>query len=1123
MTMISQEMQDRIRSVKERIEKLIEQGHLEEAKAAIEKFEKNMPGDQDICSMLAVIHLLEGDADKAEKVLLDGLENDSVHFDLLYNLAYIYEQKGQLQKAMELYCKADTVADAPQKANIGEAVARLKLADSSIEPVEKDRIVFFVRQGMDNFLGDIIRGLSEDYFVRKMIVSDFSQIDKGMEWADICWFEWCDELVIYGSSLPLARVKKIICRLHRYEVFTGYPGKVTWENVDKLVIVTRHLEDIIRTNWPDIPDRVEITVIENGVDIGRYAFKERSKGFNLAMVGYIHSRKNPVLALQVMKKLVDIDKRYKLYVAGTFQEQPVQMYWDYQVRRMGLDGNVIFEGWQKDISSWLEDKNYLISASIHESFGYAIAEAMARGIKPVIHDFLHADEIWPEEYLFNTVDEAVGAILSDDYDSHRYRDFIVKNYPLEKQLDKTRKLIDEMLSFKKIFSRVRNMLDGRERPGELQHEDITVLIPHYNRARTLKEDLDKGLKLGSRPKVIIDNKSVEESDWLDLIEENKEIYNARIIRNEKNEGPGQARRIGLEYVDTGLTAFVDDDDMLLCLEKDKALADIGKLSDNAVLVIPRYVLNYDGNRISVGYDRQCFDGSASSEVLRIISSTGEIMMLLTGGAIGLTNELRKHSDVKNFTVSEDFVLLSRLLSANPVKEVRVTESIAHVRRISGTSLSKSITRQKLALTLIAQAVGCYYCLRDGIAGKDEVLEWMKERAALLQKLYDFGNDFETELIAYLTGEISEEVFVHYIELNGIGIENTLDELAPELKKMRGFFYTEKAKSVLPGKTDRHPLVSVIIPTFNRKDMLKRAVDCALKQDYPNIEVIISDNCSDDGTFEMVRENYGNEKRVIYHRNEKNLGPTMNYNVAFYGLARGEYCMTQSDDDYLIDSGYISKAARMLYENKDLSFVFGGYYYNHEEKNSIYRVKPAYRSYIDGRDFFINFLTQKYPYMPNLCTTLFRRETACAMEILQCDPDCLSADLSILLRLLLGGGAGFIDDIVLVYTLHKRSISRNPGTCVTGGDNDYIGKALTAAKADIGEMKKIRRLAQDVYGFTDEELDTWMIYRVFKYMYWRLNETAGTKREADVLLEYIRQEYPMLMNVLGETVLNRFGE
>ena len=61
---------------------------------------------------------------------------------------------------------------------------------------------------------------------------------------------------------------------------------------------------------------------------------------------------------------------------------------------------------------------------------------------------------------------------------------------------------------------------------------------------------------------------------------------------------------------------------------------------------------------------------------------------------------------------------------------------------------------------------------------------------------------------------------------------------------------------------------------------------------------------------MVRENYG-MRNGSFITGTKNLGPTMNYNVAFYGLARGEYCMTQSDDDYLIDSGYISKAARFL--------------------------------------------------------------------------------------------------------------------------------------------------------------------------------------------------------------------
>ena len=451
------DLREKVKSVKAKIEKLIEQGSIDEARAALERFEEKMPGDQDICSMRAVIHIVEGDIDKAESILLDGLTNDSIHFDLLYNLAYIYEQRGQLQQAADFYCKAGTAAtDASKKSSVDDAITRLKLSDSSIQVIEKDRIVFFVKAGMDSFLGDIIQGLSDDYFVRKIVVSDFKQIDEGMEWADVCWFEWCDELIVYGSRLPLAQSKKIVCRLHRYEVFTDNPGKVVWDNVDKLVIVTRHLQDILEVNYPGISGKVEMFVIENGVDVDKFTFKDRSRGFNLAMVGYIHSRKNPVLLLQITKKLVDFDKRYKLFIAGAFQEQMVRMYWNYQVSRMGLEENVVFEGWQDDISSWLEDKNYLLSTSIHESFGYGIAEAMARGIKPVVYDFLYANEIWDEEFLFSTVDEAVEAILSKVYDSHKYRNFIEGKYSLFKQISKVHVLVDELLSFKKIIDRVKD-------------------------------------------------------------------------------------------------------------------------------------------------------------------------------------------------------------------------------------------------------------------------------------------------------------------------------------------------------------------------------------------------------------------------------------------------------------------------------------------------------------------------------------------------------------------------------------------------------------------------------------------------------------------------------------------
>jgi CDP-glycerol glycerophosphotransferase (TagB/SpsB family) len=444
--MNTQEIRDRIKSVKAKIEKLIQEGQLQEAKKYLAEFDAMLPGDPDICSMMAVVHIVEGDPDKAENVIKRGLANDTVQFDLLYNLAYIYEIRNKLDKSLDLYLKAETVAESwDQKLNVRNAVERIRSIDPSVTALTKKKIVFFVKDGMNNFFEDIIMRLDGEYWTRKISVTDIAQLETGMEWADICWFEWCDDIIASASAMPVCRNKKVICRLHRYEAFTRYPARVIWESVDKLVIVTPHLKELLEKNFPGISKRVDIVVIENGVDLDRYSFKKRDAGCNIAMVGYLHSRKNPVMLLQIIKKLVETDKRYKLFIAGRFQEQLLRLYWEYQVIRMGLSDNVIFDGWQRDISSWLEDKNYLLSTSIHESFGYGIAEAMARGIKPVIHDFLNADEIWDKRFLFNTVDEAVDMILDDSYDSEAYRDFIKSRFNLDDKVAEIRKLLSELM------------------------------------------------------------------------------------------------------------------------------------------------------------------------------------------------------------------------------------------------------------------------------------------------------------------------------------------------------------------------------------------------------------------------------------------------------------------------------------------------------------------------------------------------------------------------------------------------------------------------------------------------------------------------------------------------------
>ncbi|MGA9314731.1 MAG: glycosyltransferase family 2 protein [Solirubrobacteraceae bacterium] len=100
-----------------------------------------------------------------------------------------------------------------------------------------------------------------------------------------------------------------------------------------------------------------------------------------------------------------------------------------------------------------------------------------------------------------------------------------------------------------------------------------------------------------------------------------------------------------------------------------------------------------------------------------------------------------------------------------------------------------------------------------------------------------------------------------------------------------------------------PLVSIGIPTYSRAEKLERAVGSVLGQTYANLEVVISDNASDDGTEAFCRALCEREPRVRYLRSQVNLGPTANFNTVIDEL-RGDYAMLLSDDDWL-DPDYVA--------------------------------------------------------------------------------------------------------------------------------------------------------------------------------------------------------------------------
>ena len=297
--------------------------------------------------------------------------------------------------------------------------------------------------GLDNFIDPIIDGLSNDYMVRKFIVKTEQEIYNAIDWSDVVWLEWANQSAVIATNYEGIKGKKVIVRLHRYEAFTDFPKQINWENVNCLILVASHMIKILEATIPDIEKKVKIEVVYNGLDLDKIPFKERKAGYNIAWVGYVNYRKNPAIALQILKNLVDIDKRYVLHIAGSFQDKCLEVYVAYMIKEMKLEDNVIFHGWVDDMESFWKDKNYLLHVSVHEAHSYAIMEAMARGIKPIIANFRGAKELYPKCSVFSTIDEAVDKIINGIYNSGTYSFWVEHNrWTLDCQLRDIKKVIE---------------------------------------------------------------------------------------------------------------------------------------------------------------------------------------------------------------------------------------------------------------------------------------------------------------------------------------------------------------------------------------------------------------------------------------------------------------------------------------------------------------------------------------------------------------------------------------------------------------------------------------------------------------------------------------------------------
>lgn len=173
---------------------------------------------------------------------------------------------------------------------------------------------------------------------------------------------------------------------------------------------------------------------------------------------------------------------------------------------------------------------------------------------------------------------------------------------------------------------------------------------------------------------------------------------------------------------------------------------------------------------------------------------------------------------------------------------------------------------------------------------------------------------------------------------------------------------------------KQELVSIGVPTCNRASYLERALRSLLAQEYANLEIIVSDNASEDRTAEVCRQLMRSFPQVAYYRTPRRVTAFENFRNALIH-ARGGYFMWAADDD-LWEPRFVSTLANELLANPDLMLVASEARYLLEDGSRL-PYFPEGKAYYDSGDTsrspayrVLRVLCHNYG---NLIYGLYRRE------------------------------------------------------------------------------------------------------------------------------------------------------
>lgn len=369
------------------------------------------------------------------KAVLGSIDSGVINRILKRNRASLSKRRKFIKKKKKLNGKALNVFMATRSWHFFEPLYIALSKDKNIYPYRFDtsrfdnkntqllgsKVRYFRNLSLSLLkLPDEIRNEQASLFKEFLSYPDQENCRNSLASADVVLIDWLNHNTLWGVSC-LPPNKKIVVRVHSYEVFSFYALLLDYGRIDGLIFISQAIHDIFMELWGWLlPSDMKILIAQNIRDPYRLQPSKQPQNFTnvprnkvLGMVQYNREVKDPEFALKVFDCLLELDSEFQLLLVG----DPLSKGDTENVKSLAAklskykDGAVKELGYLNNVNDFYQSAGFVLSTSLREGSHESVIEGMRLGCVPVIRNwpllapFKGAQKAFPNQKIFDSPKE----------------------------------------------------------------------------------------------------------------------------------------------------------------------------------------------------------------------------------------------------------------------------------------------------------------------------------------------------------------------------------------------------------------------------------------------------------------------------------------------------------------------------------------------------------------------------------------------------------------------------------------------------------------------------------------------------------------------------------------------